>query len=360
MKVVFLTPSNVAGGAERVLTSLANQFAKSEVDTYLVQFDKDSDFYSLDKAAHKVSLGIDARNRKGFRKRMLFPEYFLHLKRTLQQINPDVVISFLFLTNVVGVICCKSLKIPIILSERNDPNEYSGKQKMVMRLLYPFANGFVCQSNTVKEYIHKRYGIKNAAVIANPLNCMQVGQIKPEKKDAVIAVGRLIPQKNFELLIDSFAEVANDFPSYSLTIFGEGPLRKELEEQVKSFGLEERIKLPGIIKDAIKINNDAKIFVLSSKFEGYPNVLAEAMANGMICIASDVASGTVRQLISNGVNGFIYPVGDQDALVELLRTTMCSEEDFCVIGDNAARLFDTIRIDRIAKQWIDYVENVFL
>lgn len=358
MKVVFLIPSNVAGGAERVLTSLANQFANAKHDIWLIQFDSESDFYSLDESVHIVCFGIDAGTRKGLKKWMLFPEYYLSLKRVLRQVNPDAVVSFLFLTNVVGLLCCKKLKIPIVLSERNDPNEYGSKQKTVMKLLYPHADGFVCQSEIIKEYIHEWYGIGNATVIANPLNRSQVGLIKKEKRNAIIAVGRLIPQKNFALLVDSFAEVADEFPSYSLTIYGEGPLREDLESQIKEYGLEKRIKLPGTIKEAIKLNNDAKIFVLSSKFEGYPNVLAEAMANGLLCIASDVASGTARQLITHGENGFLFPVGDKDALVSLLRSVMSCQIDDYEIAKRATEIYGTTSIEQIADQWFEYLISI--
>lgn len=356
MKVVLLAPSNVAGGAERVLTSLANQFATKEIETWFIQFDVDSQFYSLDKSVHKIALGINAGNRKGLKKWVLFPKYFFSLRKSLKEIKPDIVISFLFLTNIVGMISCKSLSIPIILSERNDPSEYSKKIKIVMKFVYPWANGFVCQSVVVKEYLKRYYGIKNAVVIANPLNDVQVGESKKEKKDIVLAMGRFVAQKNFGFLIDAFADVAKEFPSYSLMIFGEGVLRKELEEQVKKYNLEERIKLPGTMKNAIKLNNDAKVFVLSSKFEGYPNVLAEAMANGIICIAADVASGTVRELITHGENGFIYPVDDKRKLVELLKTVMSSQVDVCRISEKATMLYEKINIEKIADEWIKYID----
>ena len=357
VRIALLIPGNVAGGAERVLTSLANQFIELNIDTWFIQFDTDSDFYNISDNVHKVALQIEAGGNKGFYKWMLFPRYFFSLKKVLRQVQPDVIISFLFITNVVGIICCKLLGIPIIISERNDPNQYIKKQKLVMNLLYPFVDGFVCQSDVVKDIINDKYKIKNATVIANPSNNSQVGVYQIDKKDLIIAVGRLVPQKNFSFLIDCFAEIAGEYPTYKLVIYGDGPLRNDLEDQIRYYGLNERIKLPGTIKDAIRINNNARIFVLSSKFEGYPNVLVEAMSNGLVCIASDVASGTVRQLIEHGVNGFIYPVDDKKNLVKLFRYTMESKNELSEISMNAKKIYNQLSIEKITNEWIVYIEN---
>lgn len=356
MKTVFLIPSNVAGGAERVMTTLANKFADNKNETWLIQFDINTNFYDINDNVNKISLNVETGNIKGLKKWLYFPMYYKRLKVHLKKINPDVVISFLFLTNIVGVFCCKKLHIPIILSERNDPREYGNKQKKVMKYVYPKSNGFVCQSNVVKEYIEEEYGIENSVVIENPLNENQVGKINDKKDNQIISVGRLIPQKNFGLLIDAFEEVTSDMPEFKLTIYGEGFLREELENKIKKLGLNKKVSLPGNKKDVIKINNKAKIFVLSSDFEGYPNVLAEAMANGLVCIASDVPSGTTRQIIKHGVNGFLYKVNDKEALSELLLNVMkMADEDCKKITEEAVKIYEKTNIDIIYEIWTNYI-----
>lgn len=357
MKIALLTPSNIAGGAERVLTSLANEFASVGIETYFIAFDKSTNFYKINEDVHKIYLGVEASGLKGLRKYMLFPLYYRKLKNEIKRIEPDVVISFLFITNIIGTMCCKKLCIPIILSERNDPAKYSAVQKKIMGLIYPKADGFVCQSNVIKIWVEKVYGIKNATVIVNPLNKDQVGELKANKSKEIIAVGRLIPQKNYKLLISAFADIVDEFSAYKLTIFGEGPLREELENQIRYCGLEGKAHLPGIKKDALKIHNDAELFVLSSKYEGYPNVLAEAMANGIICIASDVASGTVRQIISHGQNGYLYPVDDIEALKECIKEALNSDKKIDIIK-KARNIYKETSIDGIAKEWQKYSEDV--
>lgn len=357
-KIALLTPSNVAGGAERVLTSLANQFAAIGIDTYFIQFDYESEFYSLNRNVKKIKIGVNSEGKKGLTKWLLFPKYYYGLNKKLEKIKPDAVISFLFLTNVIAAACCKRLHIPLILSERNDPDEYGTKEKKVMKLLYPLATGFVCQSDIIKSLVEERYSIKNATVIANPLNKTQVAATKKDKIDKIMSVGRLIPQKNFGLLIDAFSDFVKEYPQYRLVIFGEGPLRGELEEQIKKLGIRDRVELPGIVKDAIKINNDARLFILSSRFEGYPNVLAEAMANGIICIASDVASGTVRQLITHEENGYIYPVGDKEKMLACMKNAMMNSNRLDDMSSRAQKIYERTSIESIANEWLCYVDEI--
>lgn len=359
LRICILIPNNVAGGAERVLTTLSNQFAKMNQDVYLISFDEnDQKFYEINPDVHVENLCINSQGKHGAMKWIMIGKYYKALLKVIKRIAPDVVISFLFITNIVGGLCCRRLHIPIVLSERNDPKEYSIAQKKAMRIVYPWANGFVCQSHVVKDTIEKIYNIHNALVISNPLNETQVSTLMKTKTDRIIAAGRFVPQKDFKLLIDAFSELTADYPNYRLSIYGDGYLRDELEKQIKDLGLQDVVELPGIIKDAIKVNNDAKIFVLSSRFEGYPNVLVEAMANGLICIASDVASGTVRTLIQEGKNGFIFPVGDKDALITCMRTAMDDSKNFSEMIYHARKIIDKTSVDKIANMWLDYLSQV--
>lgn len=358
MKVVLLTPSNIAGGAERVLSSLANQFAASKLDTWFIQFDKNSNFYNIEEGVHKAALEIEAGDRRGISKWILFPEYYNSLKRMLQKIEPDVVISFLFLTNVVGVICCRNLKIPIILSERNDPGKYNTVQKKIMNLIYPKCNGMVCQSAVVADRCKKDYKIRSITVISNPITKDQVGEYIPNKTDNILAVGRFIPQKNFRLLIDAFSEIIHKYPSKTLTIYGDGPLRSELENLIVEKALEDKIFLPGIESNPIKRHSDSCLFIMSSKFEGYPNVLAEAMANGMTCIAPNVPTGTINEMISHGVNGYIYPVDSKEQLITCINRALSNKEESESITKEAREIYKKIMIDNISGNWIEFIYSV--
>lgn len=358
MKIALLIPSNIAGGAERVLTSLANQFAREEIATYFISFEKGNEFYKIDKRVHKRSLAVFSGNSKGLKKYRLFPKYYKELMSVMTKINPDIVVSFLFLTNVIGIACCNRLHIPIIISERNDPNEYSKKQRIIMKLFYPKVNGFVCQSDVINTWVRKTYRITNAVTIINPLNKHQFGEIKDIKQDKIISVGRLVPQKNYELLIDAFAVITQEYPNIDLEIYGEGFLRQKLENRIKKYGLEKKVVLPGVEKDVIKRHNDARLFVLTSKYEGYPNVVAEAIANGIICVAPDVASGTVKQIIKNGENGYLFKVDDKEELIKCMKKSLDSEVDLKKLKLNAQNIYNISSIELIASKWLNYIKEI--
>lgn len=357
MRVAFLTPSNIAGGAERVLSILANAFSDRGIETYFICFDEDSKFYNLNSNIFEIYLGINSKSKRGVLKYALFYQYYRRIKEKLVSIKPDIVISFLFLTNTVGIACCKKLGIPIILSERNDPTRYSLKQKILMKIFYDKADGFVCQSKIVKNFMEKVYGIKNAVVIANPITNEQIGEPCLAKQKKIISVGRLIEQKNHTVLIKAFSKVSDMFPKYKLYIYGEGELRNKLNSLIKETGLEEKVFLPGVGKEILKNNNDAQLFILPSNYEGFPNVLIEAMCNGIPSIASDVKSGTVREII-NEKNGFTFPPGDVNALANLIMISLKNLEILNSMGSNGLKLIEEYSVDRIIDKWIKYINFI--
>ncbi|MDO5759413.1 MAG: glycosyltransferase [Bacteroidota bacterium] len=358
MKVAFLTPSNVAGGAERVLTILSNRSSEDGIETYFISFDENSDYYSLNKKVNFIHLGVDSSNKSGLSKYLLFPKYYIRLRRYLKQIRPDVVVSFLFLTNIVGTICCNELSIPIILSERNDPLFYGKKQKNIMKLIYKKSDGFVCQSKNVLKTMMLEYGVKDSVVIPNPITTKQIGVFKNIKSKRIISVGRLIEQKNHKLLIEAFKKVQESYPEYELYIFGEGELRQELEQCITRLELSGKVFMPGLENEVIKKNNDAQLFVLPSKYEGFPNVLIEAMCNGIPSIATDVPSGTVRDLIVDGENGYLFHGKNPNELGELIINALGNIEELNDIGKNGMDIIDVCSEDLVYKKWLKYIQTI--
>lgn len=205
-----------------------------------------------------------------------------------------------------------------------------------MKILYKYANGCVCQSKKVEKYMEEYYNINNAIVIENPISDIQFGEYIENKTNKIIAVGRLVKQKNHRLLINAFSNISEDYPNYSLYIYGEGNLRTELEQLIDAKKMNGKIILCGIQKEVIKTNRDAQLFILPSYFEGYPNTLVEAMANGIPVIASDVNSGTVAELIKNEENGYIFGVDNQEMLEMYIRKAL---SDINRINDFAKKIY---------------------
>ncbi len=362
-KVMFLIPDNVAGGAERVMTSLCSEFSRRNIDTYFMTFDSESNFYPLDEKVKVLRLNAGTKKMGKLEKYLKIP--FIELKRKkrmkqfMKEIRPDVVISFMFMTNLIGWKCCRELGIPIILSERNDPLRYGKKKRKIMKYVYSRADGFVCQSDVVKQICEENYGLDNIVVIYNPIGDDQV-ETAPvvERKKNIITVGRMIPQKNQAMLIRAFSKLPEEYSDYTLTIYGEGPLRNELEKLVSELDLESRVSLPGVEKNAIKNHRDAALFVLPSDFEGYPNVLAEAMSNGLVSISSDFPSGTAQMMIEEAKNGYLFSVGNEEELVQTIIKALSDEKNYQEIQKECVKLFDQTRLSKIADRWLAYIERV--
>ena len=360
-KILFVTPKNTSGGAERVMSTLVNEFSK-KYDVVFVTFDSKSDFYNISGKVKTCRLNAGTDNYNKIVKFILLPyiecKRFYNFKRVVKKEKPDCVISFLYTSNILSTIICRQLKIPIILSERNDPTMYNKLKKITMKWFYSKSDGFVCQSSKMKEYAENNYLLDNVVVIPNPLTMSQISDVVKKKKNKIITVGRLIEQKNHKMLIDVFNRIHNEYKNYKLYIYGEGEKRKELEEYVKTLNLQDYIFLPGVEMDVLKNNNDSKLFVLPSNWEGYPNVLVEAMANGICSISSKFSSGSAEDIIENGKNGFLFEVGNLDELTNIIRELLNNEDKIKCIGERGKQIYSSIKVDIIINKWDEYIDKV--
>lgn len=193
------------------------------------------------------------------------------------------------------------LHIPLIYSERNDPNRVNQRKvdKIYRKIVEHRADEFVFQTTGAQKCYPKKVQ-KRSVVILNPLDVtgFPTHDFTVEKKE-IVTVGRLEPQKNQKLLINAFSELAKDFPDYTLIIYGEGSLRNELENYIISKGLQSKVVLPGVKNNIQEYIKDASLFVLSSDYEGIPNALIEAMAIGLPCVSTDCSPGGARELIAD-------------------------------------------------------------
>ena len=175
----------------------------------------------------------------------------------------------------------------------------------------------------------------------------------------IVSAGRLAPQKNQKMLITAFSKIANQYPDYNLTIYGEGALRQFLEQQISDLGLQERVFLPGNITDLHTQIKTSAFFVMSSDFEGMPNALIEAMALGLPCISTDCPCGGPKTLIREKENGLLIEVGDSDALADAMATLIENQSLAFEMGQNAVAIRDRLSMEMIGKEWVAYFTDVF-
>ena len=362
MKVMFVIARMQYGGAERVMAELANWFAGMGHQVTLVSGYDFPSVYPLDgriktlwSAGHQ-----DGKTRPG---RMI--GFIRDLCRMMEEDRPDAVVSFLTDINIMVIPACKWMRVPVIVSERNDParNPASRVKRWLRRLTYPFADGFVFQTEQAKSWFSKRIQQKSA-VIPNPLLAASLpspscgsGKL-PGGGLRVVSVGRLEPQKNQKLLISGFAAFARNHPGATLHIYGEGSLREQLAGQIMALGMQNRIFLEGTAADIPAAIHTADIFVLTSDYEGMPNSLLEAMACGLACIAADCPSGGCKTLIRPMHNGILFPVGDEKGLVGALERLAADDQLRRTLAANALQVREEYAGDKINRAWMAYIRRV--
>ena len=220
------------------------------------------------------------------------------------------------------------------------------------------ASGFVFQTNEAKNYYNRKIQSRST-IIANPLKVEELPTpYFGERERRVVAVGRLIPAKNYPNLIHAFLKFHEDNDDYRLEIYGDGVLKKELTKMINEYNASQFIKLMGSRKSVLEDIKTAAIYVLSSDIEGMPNALIEAMAMGIPCIATDCPSGGSKDLIQDGMNGLLAPVRNSDVLANSLSRYVEDDNLSRMVSMNSIKVRDKLDINIIGEKWIRYFESI--
>lgn len=352
MKITLLGHMHGYGGAEKSLVILGNQLAQRGHEITLLSFSSNNCVYKLDDNIQYIYIPDCGNN-----KLQIIKNRFSSLKKTLQNLETDLVISFWFQLSILALFISNSLSFKVIYSERGDPSdkEYSGLNGIIRSIFFPMIDGFVFQTEGAKKYFSKLIQ-KKSIVIHNAIQFEEkVTSTSLNKKKHIISAGRFHPQKNFSLLVNAFSKIASEFPDYKLCIYGDGELRDQLEDQIEHLGLSTQVILPGNTNDLCYKMMESEIFVLSSDYEGMPNVLMEAMALGLPCVSTDCKPGGARELIENGVNGIIVDVNDADLLSLKIKYLLENKEEANLMGKRAKKIIDNHTYDVIYDSWNSYI-----
>ena len=229
-----------------------------------------------------------------------------------------------------------------------------------MKWLYPKAKGFVFQTNEQKKYFNEEIQ-KKSVIIFNPIkeSFLENSNIKlEERENTIITIGRLVPQKNQEMLVEAFEKISKEYPEYKLKIFGTGPLKEELQEKINNLNMKDKIFLCGLTDNIKEELEKSKIFVLSSDYEGMPNSLIEAMAVGCTVISTDCPCGGPKELIKNGSNGILISVNNENELQNSLKDLFENKDKMEVLSKNAKRIVEALKEEKIIEQWKRYIDKV--
>ncbi len=349
---MFVLAGLGAGGAERVVSLLSGELVRRGYRMLVVSFDAADEniYHGFDPQVEIVRLGIPAGGGSFVRGAKANWRRVAALRQMLKQHRPDAVLSFLTKINVLSVAASAGLNIPVIISERNNPAVQRAHPfwASAWKIAASRASAIVLQTDAIKA-LYPDSIRKRAVIIPNPV-VAPANDPTTHHAMMVTAVGRLEWQKGFDLLIKAFASVAPDNPKWKLTIWGEGAERARLELLAKESGHADRIDLPGNSQGQAGWMKNADIFVLSSRYEGFPNVLLEAMSAGIPCISFRCDYGP-EEMIDDGVNGWLVEPENFEELAQKLTKLMKNEEFRNRLGSAARERTKQYGISPIVSKW---------
>jgi GalNAc-alpha-(1->4)-GalNAc-alpha-(1->3)-diNAcBac-PP-undecaprenol alpha-1,4-N-acetyl-D-galactosaminyltransferase len=354
MRVFLVINSLNAGGAERVLSDLANYFISQDLEVSIINFQTHDHkaFYDLDKKIKIIYLKKSWMKKGSFFIKFFSRFYcFYNLRKILKFEKPDQIISFIDLTNIITLICSYGLKIPVIVSERIDPNFHKiGFFYNWLRLkIYPLAKFLVVQTASSASYFPKSFK-KNIKIIPNFVK-RQNSSIEVIKDNVckLVSVGRLDEQKDHIALIKAFKILSDKYPKLKLDIYGNGVMKEVLIKNLQDLDLDEKITIKNPTTEIINQLCCYDIFVFPSLYEGFPNALCEAMAVGLPVVASN-CSGNV-DVVKDGINGKLFPIGDFKKLAITLDDLIKDFDQRSFLSANAKKIVDDFDQEKICQIW---------
>jgi len=353
MKIVLVIPTLRAGGAERVMSELANIWAtesKIKHEVHLVLTNSADLFYTISPNIKVHELGF--RTSSNLLKKVYSQlTVFFKLRKLIHDLRPSFVLSFLYKINIFVLLATLGLRSRIIVSERNSPTEQISSWIVALRkITYPFAHGVITQTLLGKEFIESEIRNDNVIRIPNPIKTIERRAVRNKEK-IILCIGRLFKQKGHAYLIDAFSRIK--LKGWKVVILGDGPLRKSLEAQAKKLGISKQVKLPGTVSDIDTWLAKSAIFAFPSLREGFPNALAEAMAAGLPCVSFDCDTGP-RDLIVDGVNGYLVEVGDLISFSDRICRLATNVDLQRRIGKEASGTAVKLERHKIASTYFDF------
>lgn len=332
-RILFIINSLAGGGAERVICTLlrASQGELRDSQISLLLLDREPAMYQAPQWVEVEQL--DCRHS--------LLRSIWSVWRALRRVKPDLTVSFLTRSNVANIIAATLLGIPAVISERVNTSSHLGSgagaavARTLVKATYRKARRIIAVSQGVADDLHASFGVRNdrMAVIANPVDLdairaqAQSGAPLPIEGPYAVTMGRLVPNKNFSMLIDAFAKSGI---AGNLAILGDGPEREALVRQIEALGLGGRVLMPGFSENPFPTLARAAFYVSPSNAEGFPNSLLEAMSVGLPVISTNCPSGPSevladlkREQVGPGVtfapHGILVAPNDPAAMAEALR-----------------------------------------
>ena len=350
----FIGRMSGCGGAEKVISTLSHHYIEKGWRVSIVLLLSgmvDREQYKLDERIKIVDLS--GKYQSYFRNAL---SWIKAIRRYVNKEKPNCLISFVGRINALVLTATLGIKVPIVVSERNDPL-HDGRSRLMIeycKFIYRCADRAVFQTR-YQRVCFSSLDDDKCCIIPNPLYVVDQESVRINELE-ISSAGRLTEQKNQEMLIDAVGLLINKYPDIQCEIYGDGRLHDQLQEKISTMGLSGNVHLCGNKTDLFRWVVKSRIFVLTSDYEGLSNALMEAMMMGKICISSDYPG--VEDLIDDGINGFIVRRNDAKGLAERMDKIFSEPACSAVVGANARKKSEEYSYEGIMSKWDEVIQGV--
>lgn len=355
MKILFTISCLSYGGAEKNLVLIANYLSERH-EVVICNFNEHPTQQVLNKKIKYFEKDVEETKGK-FGWIALRRHQYSFLKAVCLKEEPDIIVSFLPMPNALAVLCGKKLNIPVVISERADPFKKMSKLDRIVHAIYNQADGAVFQTNGAKEFYSEKLQMKSV-VIPNPVvnTHSEILHDYCNSKKEIVSVGRFeIVQKRQDILLKAGNIVFEKYPDYKIVFWGDGPDQYRVKELAKELGIDSKVIFGGVTDSVLEKVNQSEIFVLSSDYEGIPNVLIEAMSIGMPCVATDCSPGGARMLLEDGKVGKLVERGNYEQLAKEIMYFIENREKEKEYGMYAKKSITRFSYLELMDQWEQYL-----
>lgn len=338
------------GGAERVLTQIADNLSKDNEVVLVAAYKTENEYFRSQKVK-TIYIDDGINNKHSIRQ-------IYRLRKIVKNENADICLSFLPQPNFKMILASLGINAKVVVSVRNDPKmEYASLfSRILSKLLYPLADGIVFQTQEAKAWFPKKIQDKSA-IIMNQVDEIFFNTSRLSE-DYWVATGRLTQQKNYPLMIKAFKKLVLNYPDEVLHIYGEGEKQEEIEKLIEELQLSNNVFLMGSTDNVVEVLRHAKCFLLSSDYEGMPNGLLEAMAVGLPSIATDCPCGGPREIIKTGENGILIGVGKVEELYEGMKLIVENTDIRNKFSLNASKTSRVYRSKEVFNKWEQFFSKI--
>lgn len=347
------------GGTQKVIAMLAGDWVARGHRVDIISFEAATatPLVDLPPAASLHRLDLLRRSRNPLQAAAALLQRVTILRAKLRALAPDIVISFIDQTNIICLLATRMTGLPVIVAERSSPAvaPLPRAWQILRRLTYPWTTMLVVQSRQAAAFF--RWLRRPIAVISNPAPAATPLVQNSTEPPTILALGRLSPEKGFDLLLRAFARAAAHHPHWRLLILGEGPEREALQSIAADLMVTDRVDLAGWVRHPWDAVQRADLYVLTSRFEGFPNALIEAMARGLPAVAFDCPD-CVGEIVRHEIDGLLVPPDDVDALATALDTLMTDPERRRRYAARAPEVMSRLSPSSIFNAWHQAISQV--